>query len=109
VVGIATTCGVPMRHLILVALAVPTALAAPTVADAQMSVSVDLVSACRIQAPFADRRFDSQATVAWSWSCGASETPAQVVANGVLVEPTTAGEVTQVLLAEKALTLQLDF
>lgn len=101
-----------MRHLILVALAVlavPAAFAAPTLADAQMSVSVEVVSACRIQAPLADRRFDSQTTVAWSWSCGASETPAQVVANGVLVEPTTAGEVTQVLLAGKALTLQRDF
>ena len=37
VVVITTTCGAPMRHLILVALAVlavPTAFAAPTVADA---------------------------------------------------------------------------
>ena len=74
-----------------------------------MSVSVEVVSACRIQAPSADRRFDDQATVAWSCSCGASATPTQVVANGVVVEPTSAGEVTQVLLAGKALTLQRDF
>ena len=98
-----------MRHLILVAFAVlstPVAFAAPTSADAQMNVSVEVVPACRIQAPAADRTVDAQAAVTWSWTCGS--TAAHVSVNGV-VEPTAEGQVTVVVGASKSYGVQLDF
>jgi hypothetical protein len=106
-----TTYGVPMRHLILVAFAVlstPVAFAAPTSADAQMNVSVEVVPACRIQAPAADRTVDAQAAVTWSWTCGS--TAAHVSVNGVVdVKPAAEGQVTVVVGASKSYGVQLDF
>ena len=96
-----------MRHLILVAFAVlstPVAFAAPTSADAQMNVSVEVVPACRIQAPAADRAVDAQSVVTWSWTCGS--TAAHVSVNGV-VKPAAEGQVT--VGASKSYGVQLDF
>lgn len=101
-----------MRHLILAALVVlaaPAAFAAPTAADAQMNVSVEVVPACRIQAPAADKAVDARAAVTWSWTCGS--TTAHVAVNGAAVEAQAAaeGQLTVVVGASKAYGVQLDF
>ncbi len=101
-----------MRHLILVALAVlstPVAFAAPTAADAQMNVSVEVLPSCRIQAPSADRAVDAQSAVTWSWTCGS--TTAHVAVNGAVVDvkPASEGQVTVVVGGSKSYGVQLDF
>lgn len=102
-----------MRHLILAALAVvtmPAAFAAPASADAQLSVSVEVVPACRIQAPPADQTVRTDRAVTWTWTCGADLSPAQVSVDGVQVEarPSAEGQISLVAAGSASLRVGLN-